>query len=73
LIGFQRRNEVTNIDIWGPGAARRLSFALQKLRRLEGAIFPVMPRSGEKLAREEQRDCSAKITLPRDDKDVISS
>jgi hypothetical protein len=50
-----------------------LRFAVQKLLKREGAIFPVMPRSGEKLAREEQRDCSAKIKLPRDDKDVISS
>jgi hypothetical protein len=50
-----------------------LAFALQKLLTHKAAMFPVIARSGEKLAREEQRDCSAKIKLPRDDKDVISS
>jgi hypothetical protein len=50
-----------------------LAFALQKLLTHEAAMFRVIARSGEELAREEQRDYSAKIKLPRDDKDVISS
>jgi hypothetical protein len=36
-----------------------LPFALQKLFGAEAAIVPVMTRSGEKLATEEQRGCSA--------------
>jgi AraC-like DNA-binding protein len=38
-----------------------LPFALQKLLRHEAATFLVIARSGEKMAREEQRDYSATI------------
>jgi hypothetical protein len=35
-----------------------LPFALQKLLTLEAAMFHVIARTGEKLATEEQRECS---------------
>jgi AraC-like DNA-binding protein len=38
-----------------------LRFALQKLLIRQPAIFPVVTRSGEKLATKEQRDCSAAV------------
>jgi hypothetical protein len=48
-----------------------LPFALQKLLMHEAAIFPVITRSGEQLAIEEQQNWSAAVTLLRDDKDFI--
>jgi hypothetical protein len=36
-----------------------LAFALQKLLTHEALVFPVIARSGEELATEEQRECSA--------------
>jgi hypothetical protein len=42
-------------------APRSLPFALQKLFTSEAAIFPIIARSGEKLATEEQRNRSTAV------------
>jgi hypothetical protein len=48
-----------------------LAFPPQKLLTHEAAMFPIIARSGEKLAIEEQRDYSAAVKTLGDDKDVV--
>jgi hypothetical protein len=38
-----------------------LAFALQKLLTHEAALFHIIARLGEKLATEEQRECSLTV------------